>query len=52
MIRQGYRVLYREAHTLFEKFADATLDGTRKVYLADPPRAGLIASAQATFAQR
>ncbi len=34
-IQQGYRVLYREAHTLLEEFADATLDGTRKDYLAD-----------------
>jgi len=29
-IQQGYRVLYREAHTLIENLADATLDGTRK----------------------
>lgn len=28
-IQQGYRVLYREAHTLLEELADATLDGTR-----------------------
>src|SRR5207244_8904819 len=34
-IQQGYRVLYREAHTLIEEIADATLDGTRKDYLAD-----------------
>jgi DNA replication protein DnaC len=34
-IQQGYRVLYREAHTLIEEIADATLDGTRKEYLAD-----------------
>ncbi len=34
-IQQGYRVVYREAHTLIEEIADATLDGTRKVYLAD-----------------
>ena len=34
-IQQGYRVLYREAHTLLEELADATLDGTRKTYLAD-----------------
>ena len=34
-ILQGYRVLYREAHTLIEEIADATLDGTRKDYLAD-----------------
>jgi DNA replication protein DnaC len=35
VIQQGYRVLYREAHTLLEELADATLDGTRKAYLAE-----------------
>jgi DNA replication protein DnaC len=35
VIQQGYRVLYREAHTLLEELADATLDGTRKDFLAD-----------------
>jgi hypothetical protein len=35
VIQQGYCVLYREAHTLLEELADATLDGTRKAYLAD-----------------
>lgn len=34
-IQQGYRVVYREAHTLLEEIADATLDGTRKAYLAE-----------------
>ena len=34
-IQQGYRVLYREAHTLLEELADATLDATRKPYLAE-----------------
>jgi DNA replication protein DnaC len=34
-IQQGYRVLYREAHTLIEEIADATIAGTRKGYLAD-----------------
>jgi DNA replication protein DnaC len=34
-IQQGHRVVYREAHTLLEEIADATLDGTRKEYLAD-----------------
>jgi DNA replication protein DnaC len=29
-IRQGHRVLYREAHTLIELIADATLEGRRK----------------------
>jgi len=35
VIQQGYRVLYREAHTLLEELADATLDGTRKTYFAN-----------------
>jgi len=35
VIQQGYRVIYREAHTLLEELADATLDGTRKIYLAE-----------------
>ena len=34
-IQQGYRVIYREAHALIEQITDATLDGTRKEYLAD-----------------
>jgi DNA replication protein DnaC len=34
-IQQGYRVVYREAHTLIEDLADAALDGTRKALLAD-----------------
>src|SRR5687768_4193633 len=34
-IQQGYRVAYREAHTLLEELADAALDGTRKAVLAD-----------------
>jgi DNA replication protein DnaC len=34
-IQQGYRVLYREAHTLIEEIADATISGTRKEYLTD-----------------
>ena len=29
-IQQGYRVLYREAHTLINDIAEAVLDGTRK----------------------
>jgi len=29
-IQQGYRVLYRETHTLINNLADASLDGTRK----------------------
>jgi DNA replication protein DnaC len=32
-IQQGYKVLYREAHTLLDELADATLDGTRKEYM-------------------
>lgn len=34
-IQQGYRVLYREAHTLLEELTEATLGGTRKAYFAD-----------------
>ena len=34
-IQQGYRVLYREAHTLLEELTDATLAGTRKAYFID-----------------
>ena len=34
-IHQGHRVLYREAHTLLEEIADATLDGTRKDFFAE-----------------
>jgi DNA replication protein DnaC len=34
-IPQGYRVIYREAHTLLEEITDATLAGTRKDLLAD-----------------
>jgi hypothetical protein len=34
-ILQGYRVVYREAHTLLEELAEATLAGTRKNYLAE-----------------
>lgn len=34
-IQQGYRVLYREAHTLIEDIADATLTGTRKECLSE-----------------
>src|SRR5918998_6670742 len=34
-ILQGYRVVYREAHTLLEELAEATLAGARKDYLAE-----------------
>ena len=34
-IQQGYRVVYREAHTLMEEIADATIGGTRKEYLVE-----------------
>jgi DNA replication protein DnaC len=34
-IQQGHRVLYREAHTLLEELAEATLDGTRAARIAD-----------------
>jgi len=33
-IRQGYKVMYREAHVLIEELADASVDGTRKEYMA------------------
>ena len=33
-ILQGYKVLYREAYLLLEELADATLDATRKDYIA------------------
>ncbi len=33
VIQQGYRVLYRETHTLLDELAELTLDGTRKEYL-------------------
>ena len=34
-IQQGYRVTYREAHTLLEEIAEAAVDGTRKALLAE-----------------
>ena len=34
-IQQGYRVVYREAHTLLEELAEATLAETRKAHLAE-----------------
>ena len=33
VIGQGYRMLYREAHTLLEDIAEATIDGTRKEHM-------------------
>src|SRR5204863_9802462 len=32
-IQQGYRVVYREAHTLINDIAEAALDGTRKEHM-------------------
>src|SRR5437667_7753318 len=32
-IQQGYRVLYRETHTLLEELAEAAIDGTRKQHI-------------------
>jgi len=32
-IQQGYRVLYRETHTLLDELAEATLDGTRREHM-------------------
>ena len=34
-IQQGYRVIYREAHTLIEEIAEAAVDGTRKTLLSE-----------------
>jgi len=33
VIQQGYKVLYRETHTLLDELADVTLDGSRKEYI-------------------
>jgi DNA replication protein DnaC len=33
VIQQGYKVLYRETHTLVDELADATLDGTRREFM-------------------
>jgi DNA replication protein DnaC len=33
VLRQGYRVLYREAHTLIEELAEASLDDSRKEHM-------------------
>lgn len=41
-IQQAYRVIYREAHILIEEIADATIDGTRKQYLAELAAAPLL----------
>jgi len=35
VIEQGFRVLYRQAHTLLEDIADATITGTRKEKMTD-----------------
>ncbi len=35
VIRQGHKVLYREAHALLEELAEATVDGTRRERLAE-----------------
>jgi len=32
-IQQGYRVLYRETHTLLDELAEATIDGARKEFV-------------------
>ncbi|HKZ00906.1 MAG TPA: IS21-like element helper ATPase IstB [Pyrinomonadaceae bacterium] len=33
VIQQGYKLLYRETHTLLDELADATIDGTRKEFM-------------------
>jgi len=42
VILQGSEVTYREAHVLLEEIADATLDGTRKEYLAQMQKVPLL----------
>lgn len=42
VILQGWEVAYREAHVLLEELADATLDGTRKEYLARMQKVALL----------
>lgn len=32
-IQQGYRVVYRETHTLLDELAETTIDGTRKEHM-------------------
>ena len=34
VIQQGYRVLYRETHLLLDELAEATIDGSRKEFMA------------------
>ena len=34
VIQQGYRVLYRETHALLDELAEATIDGSRKQFMA------------------
>jgi DNA replication protein DnaC len=33
VIQQGYRVLYRETHSLLDELADATIDGSRREFM-------------------
>jgi hypothetical protein len=33
VIQQGYRVLYRETHTLLDELTEATIDGSRKEFI-------------------
>ena len=33
VIQQGYRVLYRDTHTLLDELAEANIDGTRKEHM-------------------
>ena len=41
-ILQGWPTAYREAHALLEELADATLDGTRKEYMAKMEKVPLL----------
>lgn len=42
VILQGWAVAYREAHILLEELADASLDGTRKEYMASMTKVPLL----------
>lgn len=42
VILQGFDVVYRETHVLLEELSDATLDGTRKEYLAQIQKVPLL----------
>jgi DNA replication protein DnaC len=41
-ILQGHKVLYRETHVLLEQLGEATIDGTRKQYMASVSTVALL----------